>query len=108
VAGDAGGPRAQVARARVAPAREGDDDLLEDHLYQVIVVALTAPEHAVDRVVDDPDQPIVERRSYLAIAPLYRQDQGLVVERVGALPCRRSDETQRCFGGDDSARHGDS
>jgi len=63
-------------------------------------------------VVNDTDQTIVKGRGDLPVTALHRQDQGFVVERLGADASRANascrDEAERGFGGGGGPRHGDS
>ena len=71
-----------TARTREALAYQGENDLLERGLHEVVVVDLARAEDAVERAIDDADQAIVELTCHLRIAARYRFDERVVGERT--------------------------
>src|SRR5713101_6873209 len=61
-------PRTEAARAGKSPGRQCENDLLERGLDEIVVIALTPTEDAVDSPVDDRDEPAVEPRGDLFVA----------------------------------------
>jgi len=57
----------------------GDHDLLERSLDEVGMIAIAAPQDAVERGINDPVEPIVELSTEPGLAALNRVDQRFVV-----------------------------
>jgi hypothetical protein len=82
---DGGSPRAQTAGACEGAPRDGAHDLFERRLDQVVVLDLAPTEDAIERVVDDVDQAIVELASNNPIPALQCLDQFFVRTRKRSL-----------------------
>ncbi|HYP90016.1 MAG TPA: hypothetical protein VEQ59_17725 [Polyangiaceae bacterium] len=56
--------------------------MLEGRLHQIVVVDFTPTEHAVQCVVDDADQALVDHGSYLVVAALHGINQLFIGRRT--------------------------
>lgn len=63
------------------------------------MIDLTPSEDAIDGVINDPNQPVVQGRRDLLVPALYRQDQSFVVQGLGLGSNARHDQAQRGFAG---------
>jgi hypothetical protein len=66
----AGDGRGQSTECTAGPRTlvQGDDDLLEDRLHEIVMVLLASPEDANESAVDDADESVVQYGRLLRIA----------------------------------------
>jgi len=90
---NARGPSSQAAGTRVGAPRQCYDDLLERCLHEIVMVRFASAKNAVQCVIDDTGQALVDHGSYLMVAALNGCDQffvrGLTAQRSLTRPGAR-------------------
>ncbi len=76
----AGGPRREATGACEALSREGENDLFEGGLDEIIVGFIPAPEDPIESSFDDADQAVVQMLTSVPLAALERIDQIPVIQ----------------------------